>query len=582
MLHKIAKKLKRAKSSLQQESSSNQVEGTSDKEMQSSMRSIRELQQLSHTPLLIVHPRQEGNATFKCMCLNSDAEGGRPLTKSSPRAQIEEMTVNDCAIMPVGSITKVFINFAFLRVMYDQSFPDFSEKITWRTKVFDLFNALTEMHNQRSGENLSPIRALEGDPSIGQLLCHINGVPPMYERLIGPEGTCYMTKEEFINRVPEMMKTYRKDNLTPANYTTDYSNGNHVLAAIILELGLRTSIGDILKKLVFDPMRMTHTFVGECPEQFKSLCKSGYMLNSDFAPRAITPTGARDVVEAAVLGAWSTAVDVDKFFYTLLEIKGETCNIEGLKDLAGSIQEFFTSPDADDVPGESYYTLCGWAESLPSNSINQESLNKTLIGESKKNLDYELGMYGETPLEHCLFSKAGYVDGFSIQVCVSVKQHIVIVVMGNATGPLTVTDYVAHMLLQSYLSLSPPVDFIKQAQRALKQSRHKMELLEKEEDSSTSDPINSKLFNSCYKDSISGLEIIIVSDREVYMGALKRTDRLRLVQVSPTEVRIIAENGFGIERWSTWKNLNFGLELESRCVRALIRHGCRYKKIDST
>ena len=537
---------------------------TPDARMQASEPTIRELQELSRTPLLMVHHRQRKKSSFKCFSLGRNAKA--------------EMSAGDHRIMPIGSVTKIFINFAFFRIMRDGGFKDF-RNFTFQTKACELFNHLTDRRNQRSKQQSPHISILEGDPRIGQLFCHINGAPPMYERLLGPEGTCYMSKDEFIEHLPHMTKQFRQQ-LSSSDPHMEYSNSNHVFLALILELGMDTEIGKILKEWVFEPMRMKHTFVGECPEELKPLCIKGHMIGST-SIRPISGPTTTDVVESAVLGAWSSAADVDQFFHTLMEIYNGDCNIAEFDKLKSAMGTFFTiiSPDPGKAPVDAYYTPYGLVDSLPSVEISKESLNGNLIPDSTKGPVYQLGKYGKKKRKRCLFSKAGYVDGFSVQVCVEFRSHIVTVVMGNAASPLTVTGFVAHEILQNSLSLSPRVEFIDHAQKVFKHTIRTIKKLENEEGTSPSfGPVNPKLFGACFEESVSGLQISIYNAEEVYMGASKRTRRLGIKQISEKKIQLVpGECGFGIERWGAWKDLAFTIEGDKTSVWALVgSNDCRY------
>lgn len=474
-------------------------------------------------------------------------------------------------IYAIASYTKILINVAYARLLRHKQYKQ--HRLSWEESACDIFNNIRE----RKGK--STIKRLWGNPTIRQLLVHENGIAPINRFLFAPDGAFIMSEDEFLIAAPLITEDFYKDKF-PHRGWLEYSNGNHILAGMILEEVTGRGLHDLLHELVFDPLNMTHSLMNEqslINHTIRAKVAVGHRGSSNRI-QSIAPSTRylSDVVEVAALGARSSAEDLAKLNRTFLEgAQGDFDSIFRRSEIA----EFF-------LPYRIYRdgaeTLAGVFSSLNSQLSRGESLNRALTP-SDGFSPHVLGKRHDG--SHCkAYYKAGAIDGFTCCAYLLLKDRIFVLVLANSSGPIDITDYIARYIVQEAVPLYPRKDIVGEAFEEGQICLNRLQEMESE------DLALSRLSNDIedlvgtYQHVRYLQQITITRDGTVTIhGKTKTSSPMKLVLMAPKVVRILpGATGFAIERWSVWDDLEFIVTAESKTEVALIGNGGldRYNLID--
>jgi hypothetical protein len=475
------------------------------------------------------------------------------------------------SIYAVASYTKILINVAYARLLRHKQYKQ--HDLSWEKSACDTFNNIRE----RKGK--STIKRLWGNPTIRQLLVHENGIAPMNRFLFAPDGAFIMSEDEFLIVAPLITEDVYKDKY-PHRGWLDYSNGNHILAGMILEEVTGRGLHDLLHELVFDPLNMTHSLMNEqslINHTIRAKVAVGHRGSSNRI-QSIAPSTRylSDVVEVAALGARSSAEDLAKLNRTFLEgAEGDFDSIFRRSEIADFFLPYHLYQDGAG-------TLAGVFSSLNSQLSREESLNRSLMP-SDGFSSHVLGKRHDR--SHCkAYYKAGAIDGFTCCIYHLFKDRKFVIVLANSSGPIDVTDYIARYIVQEVVPLFPRKDIVSEAFEEGQICLSRLQEMESE------DLALSRLSNDVedlvgtYQHIRYLQQITITRDGTVTIhGKTKTSSPMKLVLVAPKVVRILpGTSGFAIERWSVWDDLEFTVTVESKTEVALVGNGGldRYNRID--
>jgi CubicO group peptidase (beta-lactamase class C family) len=456
-------------------------------------------------------------------------------------------------IYAIGSYTKILINVAFARLLSNEKYKQLG--MSWQTTACDIFNETRE----RKGK--STIRRLWGNPEIRQLLVHENGFAPMNRYLFAPDSTFIMSEDEFITVAPLITEDFFRDKY-PHRGWAHYSNANHIFAGMILEEVTGRKLHEVMHELVFEPLDMTHTIMDEqslASRAAGAVLATGYRISADKSQTTATPNRyLSDVVEVAALGARSSAQDIGKLNGAFLR------GVENRRHCEFEREDIIDLFHPYCKLGEGKWaTLGGLLGALDSHISSSESLNSTLLPQGFS--PYTLGKRRDG--SHCnAYYKAGTIDGFSSTVYFLLKDRACLVVLGNSSGPLDVTDHIARYIIQEAFRLSPPVDIVSKAIKEGRLCSERVQSFERQDLklSTFSDDVED--LAGTYQHERYLQQITITREGTVTIhGRAKTSSPMKLVRVSPETVRILpGTSGFTIDRWSAWDDLEFTVDFGTK------------------
>jgi CubicO group peptidase (beta-lactamase class C family) len=540
---------------------------------------LNRLLAFSHTPQVSIHFEELGQppqtTTLRYPILQPPSEALSSQTVSTSQASATLQAPSTLQVLPldhlslnpptneveppieyiyaVGSYTKILINVAFERLLSHEKYKQLG--ISWQTTACDIFNEMRE----RKGK--STIVRLWGNPEIRQLLVHENGFAPMNRYLFAPDSTFIMSEDEFISVAPLITEDFFREKY-PHRGWVQYSNANHIFAGMILEEVTGRKLHEVMHELVFEPLNMTHTIMDEQSLAVRTagaVVVTGYRISANKSQTTATPNRyLSDVVEVAALGARSSTQDIGKLNCAFLKgAEGERhCEFE-----REEIADFF-HPYCKLRDGE-WSTLGGLLSALESEIASSESLNSTLLPRDFS--PYTLGKRRDK--SHCnAYYKAGSIDGFSSSVYFLLKDRAVVVVLGNSSGPLDVTDHIARYIIQEAFRLSPRVDIVSRAIEEGHICSERVQSFERQDLRLSTFSDNVEDLVGTYQHVRYLQQITVTREGTVTIhGTAKTSSPMKLVRVSPKEVRILpGTSGFTIDRWSAWEALDFTVDFESK------------------
>ena len=467
-------------------------------------------------------------------------------------------------IYAIASYTKILINVAFTRLISLDEYKHLD--LRWDSPACDVFNALRRQRGK------STIKRLFGNPEIGQLLRHVNGFAPMNRYLFAPDGSFIMSEDEFINIGPRLTEEHYKEKY-PHRGWVHYSNGNHIFAGMILQEATGLDIQGAMQLLVFDWLGLTHTVMDE---RSLDACRStaevvpGYQVLLDKSRRAVDPnTYLSDVVEVASLGARSSTADLAKLNRAFLQsaVGGEESRFQRQEML-----DFFSHEI--ELQSGGAMTMGGMYGSLSSYVPGIESLNRTASNKDTKSL-YALGKHPDGS-QSPTYYKGGAINGFCSSVYLLFKDQAFVIVLGNSSGPIDVTDHMARYILQEALGLRKHVDVLNSMKEEGLVSSEYLRTIEEEDRPASEGPQNITVTESLagtYQHARFSQQLLIVTPNGgvVVRGQEKASSMMTLAYVSAQVVRIMPGNaGFGIDRWSAWRDLEFSIVYKAGEVSGLL------------
>jgi hypothetical protein len=303
---------------------------------------------------------------------------------------------------------------------------------------------------------------------------------------------------------------------------------------------------------------MTHTFMSQRPHTTDSArTVVGYRISAS-GRRTPVPSNRylSDVVEVSALGARSCTEDIAKLLRGFLQ---GAENIADSKFSYQDVSEFFAPYYK--FPDGGAATLGGFYNPVDSEMMGTESLNAALIRNQLP--PYALGKRLDgTPCK--AYRETGRMDGFSTSVRFLLNDRAFVIVFGNSSGPLEVTDHIAQYIIQEAFQLSPRADIVS---RAIEEHRVCSQRLQSFEDQDLTVPDTSDVADlvGTYQHERYMQQITITREGSVSIhGMTKASSPMKLVRIHSTVLRIVpGDLGFACDRWAAWENLTFRVNLKS-------------------
>jgi CubicO group peptidase (beta-lactamase class C family) len=419
--------------------------------------------------------------------------------------------------------------------------------LSWDISACGIFN---ETRKRKGKSTMVPLRQ---DPSIRELLHNRNSFVSMNRILLAPDGTPLLSEDEFLKVAP--LITNDGDQYPEDGWIRN-SNANHIFAAMILEEVTEQKIHDLIQKLVFDPFGMTHTFMN-CPLATDSTrVMTGYRISASGC-RTSVPSNRylSDVVEVAALGARSCAEDIAKLLRGFLQ---GAENVAESKFSSRDVSKFFAPYYKYSDEGAA--TLGGSYNAIHSEIMATESLNAALMRNQLPT--YVLGKrLNGNPCK--VYREAGRVDGFSTSVRFLLNDRAFVIVLGNSSGPLEITDLIAQYIIQEALHLSPRVDIVSRAIEERRVCSERLQFFELQDLTipATSDDVEDLVGTYEHKRYLQQITITREGSVTIH-GRSKTSSPMKLVRIHHTVLQVVPGHlGFTSDRWAAWENLTFRVNL---------------------
>lgn len=447
----------------------------------------------------------------------------------------------------IASYAKVLINAAFTRLVEHPAYERC--QISWHESACDMFNEL------RRKRNKTTIRRLWGNPTLRQMLSHVNGFAPMDRYLLAPDGACIMSEAEFIEDGPRIAED-RYKNAYPNRGWQEYSNGNHIFAGMILQEITQTDIHTAMEDLLFNCIGTLETVFSEsalAALQPHSAAMTGHRVSNPADNVTKVPVRyLNDVVEATAFGARSSLCNIAKFNRELL--KSITPGMHGAFS-ERSMTDFFR-PEYK-MHGGGASTLAGLFTNLDTRVPGEESSNNDFRKASDIST-YRLGRrLNGSACE--VYYKGGAIDGFAISVYLLLKDRAFLIVACNSSGPLDPTDHIARYILHETFSLHREIDFLKEVETELDLALAHINKVTIGHDLRASPSQNTMDLVGVYQHARYTQRLSIKANGDITVGGKEKTSsQMKLVLENPETFRICqGKTSFASDSWFEWQDLQF-------------------------
>ena len=472
-------------------------------------------------------------------------------------------------VYSIASFTKILLNVAYFRIISSGKYEALG--LSWEKSACDLFNEL----RKRKEEPL--ICRFSRDPSILELLLHRNGFAPMNEYLLAPDGTFMMSKDAFLETAPQIAEDYFKGQ---KQGFIEYSNGNHIFAGLLLEeiTGLRLS--EVMQEEVFNPLEMLHTAMDNATlqrlETEGCTVATGHRVSGDM--KSADPRTRRmylnDTVETAAIGAYSCTEDLAKLIREFLKALDNKSDIFTESDTT-----YFFGPKSDYGDG-GRASLAGLQCRLDSGIPGRESTNQ-ILSPPNQYPSYQLGTLPRG--RHCeVYYKAGAIDGFACTIYTSLNFRAFVIILANSSSPLDITDHIARYIFQEALNLSPKVKIIARVMEEGAYNAEQVREFNRMDSEVSLWSENIQDFVGSHVHTKYGMILEITRDRDVTFRWNNKFSSSMKAGCLGNKLRIFpGPEGFGIDRWSVWKDRDFTLHKRDENVYLVNSSGndC-YKRMD--
>jgi len=265
-------------------------------------------------------------------------------------------------------------------------------------------------------------------------------------------------------------------------------------------------------------------------------------------------SGSNVIIGVGSFAIYSTVEDVGKFLRNFFDAFDRDSAVFTEEEA----NKFF-APQVD-LQGGRCMAFGGLYSALDSALPRCESMNRFLAPNAHGARRFGVLADGQS----CnVYYKAGLVDGFSAAVYLSLPLRAFVVVLGNGTGPVQVTDHIACGVLQRIVGLEPSVDIVKTAKEHCTEATKRVREVEMADRLPDVLPAAVSRFVGVYEDPISSQRIDIDRGGNITLQrGTKRSSSMR-TGIIGDKVRILpGEDGFSLERWNTWEDLNFELRTD--------------------
>ncbi|KAF2124403.1 beta-lactamase/transpeptidase-like protein [Dothidotthia symphoricarpi CBS 119687] len=360
------------------------------------------------------------------------------VTTSNPLKQ--QATAGRGERFHIASITKILVATAIF-IAFEKQTTDRASKQS-STPFRQARDApLTKVYNHYSSVNM---KAIPEDPIIYDLLVHRNGFPSLNHRMLAPDGQSIMgranVREELLSQ-PSKDKT--NDGIKKS--WAGYSNVNYTAVAMAIEAIWNGSLESFMDETLFRPLGMHSTSIG-VPNN-ESAENRGWVVDSNGKPHEIQrPLYRADGAEAAALGAYSTAHDLDIFFKFITDTfyNHEPLPIPGfdLSDLAKVLKMTYST-------GESLrFTPLGLYTPLSSSVIGALSTNRAQFPTEPFSTYAVIPEPGDNDIAVYYMAGSAVACSCATALHVGEESSFAVVVLTNTSGPVDAADHILRLILQ--------------------------------------------------------------------------------------------------------------------------------------
>jgi len=488
---------------------------------------------------------------------------------AQPSSTVQSHTTQQ-ELYGIASYAKILINAAFTRLV---DHPQYEyHRISWHESACDLFNDL------RRKKKKTTIKRLWGNPSLRQMLSHVNGFAPMDRYLLAPDATCIMSEAEFLEDGPRITED-RYKHAYPNRGWQEYSNGNHIFAGIILQEVMETDIQTAMKELLFDCIGLSETMFSEsalAASETPLAVVTGHRISNPADVVVDVPVRyLSDVVEASAFGARSSLRDIAKF------------NRELLGSITSGVQGAFSENSMAEFFKPEYKLLGTGASSTGASTLAglYATLDTTVPGEESSNNDfrkangivsYRLGRRADgSPCS--VYYKAGVIDGFAISVYLLVKDRAFLIVACNSSGPLDPTDHIAKYILHQNFALHRQINFLQRVNYELDFALAHINKVTAKHNLSASSSQDVRHLAGVYQHVRYTQRLVIKENGDITIGGkAKESLAFKLVLENPERFRICqGVTKFASGSWFEWQDLDFEIRYDPIGNMELVgRSGC--------
>ena len=511
-------------------------------------------------------------------------------------------------LFQMASLVKVFIA-ACICLIIEKLSLDSDPENPFREFRGAWSKSFTEVFNKISKHDDYKMDHLPGDPSLLQMLVHYDSVYGMNHIFLAPDATPLQGFDEAADTISRYAQEIRKKEGGGISGTT-YSNPNFVLLALLIDRA-SGSFNDFLKEHILGPFKMENTFLNleDLVMHSTEDQRQPHVVSSDRSRQAFRPgeiLGLANVVELALLGPYISTLDLARFFEGLQSV------LEGGK--VGSFDIKVVEHLSIGIGGEGKqtgYLPGGLRTTLSSTGPGQNSINRLMWSEN----DHVPGKSSEDE-DILVLYLAGSATGWAHTVYFIPKRHVLVMVLTNSSGPVDASDVIAMLCLQDMFELRPPkigswkanlsqhtrnttpsseqygtyyADYAAEIFRHISPKFKEFEDADAQPDTLTStcpELVGTYLCSSGQYLEIMDKQVEGVREgvregvlRVAFKWQTKSSKELRLALKGETFRICTTEDcpTFAIDRFTSWKNLEFEIQRDGKGVQSVSRQGVKLK-----
>lgn len=493
------------------------------------------------------------------------------LYRASESGTVERVAnSSDNLAFAIPSLPDIFIAAATVQIINES--PE-KYRGFWKKSFKDVFNQFSKT---------TKLGDLPGDPSVSQIVLHHNGVKEINHLLFAPDGSPLLSKDDFVEIIPRYMKNIVGNDNIPY---VQYSNGNVILMALLIEEMSGMPLDKILSKYVFTPLGMHRTYMNDTDLRTCENRARPHSVSSSGDCREIHTTFSylTDTIEAASAGGWSSAGDLAIFYGALIsgleqsKIDNESaswftsslCKLfqqerqvpdRPLRFDKEFIDDLFKGRSGFDSESRNGYSKVGMHVNFNDPYLGLHSLNRIICPEGKFS-EHVMGKR-EGDKELSGYYMAGSVTGSGYTVYFFPPQRVFIIILTDTTGPLDPTDIISRLYIHEIFNLTSTKNYVELSKEVFEENAGIISEFEKQERlNDTDNPGLCGTYINNYGQSlvVSDLDGTNRGNRVTMKNSSKCSDLMRLVQteadlfkICPTETRDLS-----IDRYLDWKNLYF-------------------------
>jgi CubicO group peptidase (beta-lactamase class C family) len=358
----------------------------------------------------------------------------------------DEGNGNDTTIYAIGSLTKLFVAVFMSIIVNNYSLSQDEEHKRYRRlrdipaeDPWDI--PFTTLFNHFSDVEMEP---LPKNPSLRHVFLHYNSLPSMNAILLGPEGTSLMSKSQFLRVAQRLAQTTHAD--LERSYF-EYSNGNYILAGILIEAIGGDSLANLLEMHLFKPLGMTNTYMS-IPDSSVPVARPHIISTLD-GKRKLSklPPYPADAAVIPAMGGFSNTRDMAIFARSLLQ----SIKIENTVIGQQFIEDLF-KPGPHIVGNDTHsHTLCGICTTLDTSIPGINSINR-LIAPDDRCSTYPLGLTPSGNQVNTYYS-AGAITGYASCLYIMPRRKTFVIVLTNTSGRIDASDHISRLFLQEIFKL---------------------------------------------------------------------------------------------------------------------------------